>query len=454
MVDPVRYEDALEQVQTLVEEESYEAAGAVLRGLHPADAAEVLAELEGEEQAQLMRQLETEQIASVFEQMYEEDMVDAAEHLDKETLADVLDEMEPDTAADLLGELEPDEAAELIEEMDDATEVVSLLAYPEESAGGIMNLPPPSLRRWMKVREAVVFLREHYQDAEEIYYLYVLDRNARLIGLVNLRAMVLADPEVTIESIMRRDIVSVIVDADQEEAAQLLARYDLLAVPVVDHEDRLVGIISVDDLVDVIEEEATEDIYHLAQMGADSALFSPIPDSLRNRLPWLGVNLVTAFIASSVVAFFEPTIEKATILAAFMPIVAGQGGNAGTQSMTVVVRSLALREVEPSDTGSALWHEARVGMVNGLVMGLGIGLIIWMVTQNPVIGLAIGLAMFGNMIVAATFGTLVPMILSLFGIDPALASSIFVTTATDVFGFFLFLGNATLLMNLIQQYPM
>lgn len=453
MVDPVRYENAIEQVETLLDKDKHEEAANLLRGLHPADAAEVLAELEGEDQARLIRQLETGQIASVFEQMYEEDMVEAAEHLDIQTLADVLDEMEPDAAADLLGELEPEEAAELIEEMDDAAEVVSLLAYPEESAGGIMNLPPPSLRRWMKVREAVVFLREHYQDAEEIYYLYVLDRNARLIGLVNLRAMVLADPEVTIESIMRRDIVSVSVDSDQEEAAQLLARYDMLAVPVVDQEDRLVGIISVDDLVDVIEEEATEDIYHLAQMGADSALFSPIPEALRNRLPWLGVNLITAFIASSVVALFEPTIEKATLLAAFMPIVAGQGGNAGTQSMTVVVRSLALREVETKDTLSALWHEARVGMVNGLTMGIGIGLIIWLVTQNPGIGVAIGLAMFANMIVAATFGTLVPMTLSHFGVDPALASSIFVTTATDVFGFFLFLGNASLLMNLILRFP-
>lgn len=385
--------------------------------------------------------------------MYEEDMAEVAEHLDKETLVDVLDEMEPDTAADLLGEMEPADAARLIGEMDDAEQVVSLMKYAEDSAGGIMNTPPPSLRRWMKVREAVTFLREHYQDAEDIYYLYVLDRNANLIGLVNLRSMVLADPEATIESIMRRDIVSVRVDADQEEAAQLLARYDLLAVPVVDASDSLVGIITVDDVMDVIEEEATEDIYRLAQVGSDSALFSPIAQSLRARLPWLMVNLVTAFLASGTVAIFEPTIAKVTILAAFLPIVAGQGGNAGTQTMTVVVRSLALREVETSDTSAALWHEVRIGMVNGMVLGACVGLFTWLFTQNEGIGLAIGLAMLGNMVVASTFGTLVPMALRVLKIDPALASSIFVTTATDILGFFLFLGIATLLMNLILANP-
>jgi len=450
MVDPVKVESAQETLESLLQSGDFEGAARVLRDLHPADAAEILSWIEdSEHQAELVRRLEAEQLADVFEQMYEEDMADVAEHLDRDTLVDVLDEMEPDAAADLLGEMEPHEAAGLIKEMDEAASVTALLKYPEETAGGIMNLPPPSLRRWMKVREAVVYLREHYQDAEDIYYLYVLDRNGRLIGIVNLRAMVLADPEQTIESIMRKDIVSVRADADQEEAAAVLARYDLLAVPVVDADDRLVGIISVDDLVDVIEEEATEDIYKLAQMSPDSEIYSPIPEAVRNRLPWLVVNLGTAFMASAVVSLFQDTIAQAAVLAAFMPIVAGQGGNAGTQTMTIIVRSLALKEIEPRDTLWALWHEARVGIINGLSVGLLVALTAWLWQGNPYLGLVIGLAMLGNLIVAAVSGVVVPMVLKMLRVDPALASSIFVTTCTDITGFMLFLGLATYWLNFL-----
>jgi magnesium transporter len=449
MVDPVKYEVALERIQTHLDAADYDAAATLLRGLHPADAAEILNELNDDEQSALVNRLETEQLADVFEQMYEEEMAEVAEHLDRETLVDMLEAMEPDAAADLLGEMEPEEAAGLIGEMDEPAEVTALLQYPEDEAGGIMNLPPPSLRRWMRVREAVSYLREHYEDAEEIFYLYVLDRNTRLIGLVNLRALILADPEQTIEMIMSRDVISVRVDADQEEAAQLLARYDLLALPVVDANNRLVGIITVDDLVDVIEEEATEDIYRLAGVGDDAAIDSPFWQILRNRLPWLVMNLGTAFLAAYVVSLFDATIAKVTILAALMPIVTGQGGNAGTQTMTVVVRSLALHEVEPSDTPYTLWREMRVGLVNGLVVGTLVGLIVAVFTSNPWLGVVIGLAMLGNMVVAGTFGTLVPMLLRRIGVDPALASSIFVTATTDVMGFALFLGLSTLLIKLI-----
>ncbi len=446
MVDPVKFQNATERIVELLTVADFDAAAALLRELHPADAAELIAELEADQQAELVRRLETGELAEVFEQMYEEDMAEAAQHLDKETLGDVLDEMEPDIAADLLNELEPEDAAELLEEMEEPEQVALLLKYPPESAGGIMNLPPSSLRRWMRVREAVSFLREHYQDAEEIYYLYVLDRYGKLIGLVNLRAMVLADPEQSIESIMRRDVISVSVDADQEAAAQMLARYDLLAVPVVDHEQRLVGIITVDDLVDVLEAEATEDIYRLAQVSPDAEIFSPIKQAARSRVPWLIVNLGTAFLASAVVSQFENVIAQAAVLAAFMPIVAGQGGNAGTQTMTITVRSLALGEIELGDTLRALWHEFRMGIVNGLVIGLSVALITLLWKGNPALGLVIGLAMFGNMIVATCFGLLIPMTLQALRVDPALASSIFVTTATDCFGFLLFLGLGALLL--------
>lgn len=443
MVDPININDATTYVLNLLQNNNFDEAAIYLRGLHPADSAEILAWMEPEQQAAMVERMQAPELAVVFEQMYEEDMVEVAQHLKVETLVDVLDEMEADAAADLLGELEPAEAAELIEQMDEAEPVVSLLAYDDESAGGIMTTAPASLRRWMTVTEVFAFVKQNYRDANEIFYLYVVDRYYRLIGVVNLRALILAEPTQTVEDIMNRDVISVKAGIDQEEVAQLLARYDLLAVPVVDAEDHLVGIITHDDVVDVLEEEATEDIYRLAQVGENAEIFSPLRQSIRSRFPWLAVNLATAFLASSVVSLFEGTIAQAALLAAFMPIVAGQGGNAGTQTMTIVVRSLALGELNNRDTWKALWHELSVGLLHGVALGIMVGLIAWLWKGKAMLGLVIGLAMLGNLIVAAVAGVIVPMFLKLVKVDPALASSVFVTTATDVLGFSLFLGLAT-----------
>jgi magnesium transporter len=443
MVDPILFQDALTRVQTALESNDLDGAVAYLLALHPADSAEVLAELEPEQQGAILERIKAEDLAEVFEQLDEEDMADVAQHLDTETLADVLDEMEPDMAADFLGELEPEQAAELIEQMDEPEEVTSLLVFEPDTAGGIMNAPPPSLRRFWTVEEAIRFIKDQYRDETQFYYLYVLDRYGHLIGVVSLRALILAQAEQSIEEIMDNTVISVRAEADQEAVARLLQRYDLVALPVVDEAGKLIGIVHVDDVVDVIEEEATEDIYKLAQVGADSEIYSKIPQSVRNRLPWLVINLGTAFLAASVVSLFQNTIAQLAVLAAFMPIVAGQGGNAGTQTMTIVVRSLALKEIEPRDTLWALWHEFRVGIINGITVGILVALIAYLWQGNPYLGLVIGLAMLGNLVVAALAGVVVPMVLKAVRIDPALASSIFVTTFTDIMGFFLFLGLAT-----------
>lgn len=443
MVDPINVNDAVAHVNNLLQLNDLDGAAHYLSTLHPSDSAEILTWLEPEQQAAMVERLNIPELAGVFEQMHQEDMAEVAQHLDVGELADVLDEMEPDAAADLIAELEPAEAAEVLGQMDEAEPVTALLAYSPDSAGGIMNLPPPSLRRHMTVAEAVAFLKQHYQDASQIFYLYVLDRYGHLIGVVNLRAMILAEPTQTIEQIMQREVISARVDMDQEEVAQILSRYDLLAVPVVDIANKLVGIITVDDVVDVMEEEATEDIYRLAQVSERSEMFSPIQRSVRNRQPWLIVNLGTAFLASAVVSQFDSTLARAAWLAAFMPIVAGQGGNAGTQTLTIVVRSLALGEIEIADAWSALWHEFLVGIANGISIGFLVGLISWLWKGNPMLGLVIGLAMLGNMLVAALAGVFVPILLKLVRVDPALASAVFVTTFTDCMGFTLFLGLST-----------
>lgn len=443
MVDPIEVQDILSQVGSLLDAGESAEAIRILQELHPADSSEILYALPAEYQSIVLRQMEGEQAADMLEEMDEEEMAEVVQSLSVGELADILDEMEPDMAADLLGEFSDEQTAALLEEMEESDDVAPLLAYPEDTAGGIMNTPRHMLRRQMSAAQAMSFLREHYADEHDLYYLYVLDRHRRLVGIVSLRALVLALPEQTLDQIMDRDVLTVKPDTDQEEVARLLARYNLLALPVVDDEDHLLGLVSVDDVVDVLEEEATEDIYRLAQVGEDSEIFSPLSRSIRNRLPWLTINMGTAFLSSSVVALFEGTIAQVAILAALMPIVAAQGGNAGNQSMTIVVRSLALGEIELSDAWRVLRHELGIGILQGLFLGLLVGVVAYLWIGNPILGVVIGAAMVGNLTIAALMGVLVPITLSRLGVDPALASSVFVTATTDVVGFALFLGLAT-----------
>jgi magnesium transporter len=251
-------------------------------------------------------------------------------------------------------------------------------------------------------------------------------------------------PETPLKRIMTADMMSVRADMDQEEVAQVVAAYNLLAIPVVNEENKLVGVITVDDVIDVIKDEATEDLYRLAGVSGDEHAFTPASESLRKRMPWLGVNLLTAFLAAAVVGLFEGTIELFPMLAIFMPVVAGMGGNAGTQTLTVVVRGIALGELTWGNSRKALLKESLVGIGNGLVFGVLGAVIVWVARGNPVLGLVLGLAMVINMFVAAAAGTLVPLGLRAVGVDPALASSVFITTMTDVSGFLSFLGLAAL----------
>jgi len=246
---------------------------------------------------------------------------------------------------------------------------------------------------------------------------------------------------------MTTDLISVRVDMDQEEVARQVASYNLLAIPVVDEENKLVGVITVDDVIDVIKDEATEDVYRLAGVAGDDRVFTPPLESLRKRLPWLQVNLVTAFAAASVVALFEDTIAKVSALAVFMPVVAGMGGNAATQTLTVIVRGIALGELTWANTRKALLKEAAVGLANGVGCGVVAAIVVWVWKGDVWLGGIIGAAMIINMFVAATAGTLIPLTLRALKVDPALASSVFITTLTDVFGFLSFLGLATVFLN-------
>jgi magnesium transporter len=311
-----------------------------------------------------------------------------------------------------------------------------------------MNPHVFALNEDMTVGEAITELQTN-RDVEMVFYLYVVDERRHLVGVTSLRRLLLVSPETPLKRIMTADLITARVDMDQEEVARQVASYNLLAIPVVDDESKLVGVITVDDVIDVIKDEATEDIYRLAGVAGDERAFTPAGESLRKRLPWLGVNLVTAFLAASVVALFEGTIERITALAVFMPIVAGMGGNAATQTLTVIVRGIALGELTWSNSRKALIKEAVVGISNGVVLGMVAAVVAWVTRGSPMLGVVLCAAMIINMFVAATAGTLVPLGLRAANVDPALASSVFITTLTDVAGFFSFLGLAYLFVEFL-----
>jgi magnesium transporter len=373
------------------------------------------------------------------------DALEAVEDLPTDHLADLLDEMEPDEAADLLGDLPPTQAQVVLEQMEDADEVLPLLGYPDESAGGLMTTSFVALRRQTTAEQAIQFLREIGPDSEIPYYLYVVDRDQKLIGVVGFRDLVIASPQTTMQEIMDPNVICVRVADDQEEVARTMARYSLAAVPVIDASERLIGVITHDDILDVIEEEATEDIYRLANVS-DTELEpdSPLTEQVRGRLPWLFLNMFTALFASWVVSNFESLIGEIAILAAFQSVVAGLGGNSGSQNIVTVVRALALGRLERGKIWHILGRQVLVGFLQGFIVGSTVAVFVSVVRGDPRLGLILLLALTANMVVAAVVGTLTPVFLAKIGKDPAVASTILLTAATDSFGFFIFLSLASL----------
>jgi magnesium transporter len=413
----------LAQVFSDLPEKDREAAFSVLADRNGRLAMEAISELGPEAGAALLATRPAEEIARLAQEIPSDDAAALIDYLPEDLSGAVLDLMRPKESG----------------------VVENLLEYDEQTAGRIMNPHVFALSEDMTVGEAITELQSN-RDVEMVFYLYVVDDRRHLVGVVSLRRLLLVSPETPLKRIMTTDIISARVDTDQEEVASQVASYNLLAIPVVDEENKLVGVITVDDVIDVIKDEATEDIYRLAGVAGDERAFTPAMESLRKRLPWLGVNLVTAFLAAAVVSMFEGTISQVTALAVFMPIVAGMGGNAATQTLTVIVRGIALGELSWGNSRKALIKEAAVGLGNGVVLGLVAALVAWGTRGNPVLGLLLCAAMIINMFVAATAGTLVPLGLRAANVDPALASSVFITTLTDVFGFASFLGLATLFL--------
>ena len=428
----------------------------LLHKQHPADLAQLFSELQEKDRVsafsllvernsrlamEALSELGPEAGAALLAGRTPEEIVKLTQELPSDDAAAIIDYLPEELSAAVL---------ELIQKRPAGGEVGELLEYAEQTAGRIMNPKVFALSEDVTAAEAITALQES-RDVEMVFYLYVIDARRHLVGVVSLRRLLLVPPATPLKRIMTTDLISVRADMDQEEVARQVASYNLLAIPVVDEENKLVGVITVDDVIDVIKDEATEDVYRLAGVAGDDRVFTPPIESLRKRLPWLVINLGTAFLAASVVGVFETTIGLVTALAVFMPVVAGMGGNAATQTLTVIVRGIALGELGWGNSRKALFKEAAVGIGNGLACGLIGALVVWLFKGDAVLGGILALAMIINMFVAATAGTLIPLSLRALKVDPALGSAVFITTLTDVFGFLSFLGLGTLFLRFLQK---
>jgi len=418
--------------------------------LHPPDIAEMLPELGPAETRVVVDILFSAQRAGrTLRELPADVLPGILELLDDTQIDDLLQRLPPDDAVSFLEVLPEERRARVTAALPTAQkqELERLLAYPESSAASRMTTRLLAVRASMTAQQTIDAIRRHSEEeVEQIFYVYVVDDDGQLLGVVPIRNLVTCPPQRPIGEIMITDPVSVAATADQEEAAQLAGKYNLLAVPVVDEEKRLIGVITVDDVIDVIKEEATEDMYRMVGLTEEEHIYTPLGTVIRRRLPWMVINLATAFLASWVVGLFEASIQRLAVLAVFMPIVAGMGGNGGTQTLTVVTRGIALGEIDREAGLRAMARELVIGTAIGVVTGLCTALGAYLWRGSPMLGLVLLLAMIINMVIAGLSGAAVPIVLRAFRQDPALGSGVIVTTFTDVFGFFSFLGLATLLM--------
>jgi len=419
--------------------------------LHPADIADLIDNLEEQEKSRLFLLLEIEKASDVILEISDESRERILEGLSQEQLTEIIDEMESDDAADLIAELPDEQAKAVLEgiEPEESEDVKELLKYDEDTAGGIMQSELVSVRESATINDALQAVVQASEDIEHIYNIFVVNENNELTGTVPLQKLIAAKRSSTILDSIDSAIPKVNADVDQEEVARMFEKYDLVSLPVVNDGNQLLGRITVDDIVDVMEEETSEDLYRIAGLDEDDSIFNNPIQSVKKRLPWLYINLLTALVSALVIGFFEDTIKIMVALAVFMPVVAGLGGNAGSQTLTLIVRGLALGEVTFENSKRALYKQFLVGIANGVAVGVVIGIIAYLWKGIPVLGIVLGLAMIINIFVGTLIGTLIPLTLKWFRSDPALGSHIFVTAFTDAFGFLSFLGLATIFLKLL-----
>jgi magnesium transporter len=421
---------------------------------HPADLAAIYQELNDLEQGRLFQILiQCEMAGAVLSHLSPEVLQELVESLSDDELAEILSAMDSDDAADLVSLL-PEERREGIlaaMNVEDSQDIGKLLDYPEDSAGGIMTPSFFALGQAATVHEAIEAI-QGAEDAETVFYVYVLDEEDRLVGVMTLRQLITSSPTSTLRQVMNSDVIRVHVSIDQEQVARLVAKYDLLAIPVVDEGGRLVGIITVDDVIDVLREEATEDVFKMAGTSQEELVYgNRVVPIARIRLPWLVVNLFGGILTGTILWWFRATVEQIIALVSFVPVITAMGGNVGTQSSSILVRAFATGRVDLEQFPAHLWKEVRVGLVLGILCGILVAgaAIVW--HGNPYLGAVVGLSMAVAMTVAAAMGTLAPTFFRKIRIDPAVASGPFVTTANDITGILIYLSTATVFLRFLPH---
>ena len=448
-MSPSREENATVRVriEALLASGDLGAVGEFVAGLHPSDLADLVESLDDARQVALLSALPADLASETLAEMVEgEDRGDLLAALTPEKGAELIHELADDDAADLMGELEPPEQQRIFEALPDeeAGDLIDLLQYDEESAGGLMTTELVAVEASLTAAEALEQVRVQGREVEDFYTVFVVDGARRLLGTLRLDDLVIADPSSGIDALVEEPIATALPDVDQEEVGRLIARYNLAAIPVIDEDNELLGRITFDDVIDVIEAEQTEDILRLVGVSDEDELRHTWHESVRVRLPWLALNLVTAALAASVILVFEDVIDEVLTLAFLAPIIAAMGGSSGTQSLAITIRRIT---VEGSGSARGFVHkEILIGLVNGAVLGGGIALLAFALEGDPRLGIVVLLAMWGNQVVAGFAGAFIPATLDRMGVDPSVASSVFVHTLTDLCGFFLLLGLASKLL--------
>jgi magnesium transporter len=442
-------DDLLDEVRHVLAEREELGIRGLADRLGPADWADVVPRLDDDEVAALLASLPSDEIPQILEELAPEQTASVLQFLGEEKAVDLLEQMDPDDATDVLAEFDDEEAERILEAMepDEAAEIRELMPYPPDTAGGRMTPAFVAIAPDVRADDAILMLRLVAEEAETIYYVYVLDDAERLLGVLSLHNLVLARPDTPVAELMIADPIRVRVDADQETAARLLTDNNLLALPVVDEGDRLLGIITQDDVADVLEEEATEDIERL---GGSQPLDTPyrlasVPLLVRRRAGWLLFLFVAGLLTTQVLVQFEERLSEIAALTLFIPLIIGIGGNVGSQTVTTLVRAIAVGEVELRDVGWVLLKEMSVGLLVGLLLGIA-GFIRGGLAAGAQIGLIVGLTILAVTIWSASVAAVLPLVLRRLGLDPAVVSAPFITTLVDATGLLIYLSIAGLVL--------
>lgn len=449
-----KFYEYLSHIEELIETKKDLDLHNYLENIHAADIAEVLENLEEADQIYVFGLLSDELATEVLEELGSEDFSSLLKALSYEKKVAILDLMSQDEIVDKLSDLPESRQKEIIAFLDyeDAEDVKELLVYEEYTAGRLMTKDFVSIKKDYSIYYAIETLRALSPDAETIYYIYVTDDMDRLVGVISLRELIVSAPNKSVESIMNENLITVDINDDQEEVAKVVSKYDLLAIPVIDGNGVLQGIITVDDVLDIIEEEANEDFYKFAGSSDeeiyenDATLKERVWASIKSRLPWLIVTIFGGLLSATVLTHFEKTISANASLALFMPLLAGMGGNVGTQSSTITVRNIATHEIEGVGVLKTLIHEISVGFLVGIVCSLIVAISALIMNAEYHIAIIVGIAMWANMGTAATIGTIVPLVFKRIGVDPAVASAPFITTTIDLTGLSIYFTLATIML--------